>query len=212
MGDVGGDTAEPRRSDPGGDVALRYVSESGSALLRASTPTSTVGPTIHELARGYGLEIEIAALPEGVLSVQDSTGRSSLAMASGGSLRFDQTQRLFELIQRSRRGLAAEQGLRELHAIETMPPAVPAPWRFLGYCLIIVGLCLRQNPGMNELVVTSVLALPVAAVLISTPKLGRLTPFVPAVTAFLVGVPVVLLVQHHRLSEPAQVVVPVLAS
>lgn len=215
MADVCGDTAVPWRGDrsAGGDEArLRYVTESGSALLRASTPTYTVVPTMQELARGYELEIEIAALPEGVLSVQDNTGRSSLAVASGGALRFDQTQRLFELIQRSRRGLAAEQGLRELHAIETMAPAVRGPWRFVGYCVIIVGLCLRQNPGFNELGVAAILALPVAALLMCSPRLDRLTPFVPAVAAFLVGVPVSVLVQHHRLAEPAQVVVPVLAS
>lgn len=215
MADVCGDTAVPRhgdRSAGGEEASLRYVTESGSALLRASTPTYTLAPTIQDLARGYGLRVEIAAFPEGVLSVQDDTGRSSLAMASGGPLRFDQTQRLFNLIQRSRRGLPAEQGLRELHAIDAMPPTVDWPWRLIGCCLIIVGLCLRQNPGVNELVVTTILALPVATLMMRGPRFGRLTPFVPAVAAFLVGIPVAVLVQHHRLAEPAQVVIPVLAS
>jgi uncharacterized membrane protein YjjP (DUF1212 family) len=192
---------------------LRYITEAGCALLGASTPSSTVGPAMRELARGYGVEVEVEALPEGVLSVASGTGRSFLATARTGSLRFDQTERLFDLIQRSRGGgVSALQGVQELHAIEGMAPTVAAGWRFMGYWLIAVGLCLRRNPGVAELAVTAALGMPVAALLIGAPRLGGLKPFMPAVAAFVVGVPVSLLVEQHRLAEPSQVVVPLLAS
>jgi uncharacterized membrane protein YjjP (DUF1212 family) len=200
------------RSPAAGDVVLRYVTAAGSALLGASAPCSTVVPGLQGLAGGYGLHVKVDASPGAVLAVDEDTGRSSLATAGAGSLRFDQTQRLFDLISRSRQGSVwAQQGLQELRAIETMPPTIPAAWRFVGYCLIAVGLCLRQNPGVPELAATAAMSLPMACLLLSMPMLGTIGPFVPGIAAFLVGLPVSWLVEHRWLTEPAHVVVPLLA-
>jgi uncharacterized membrane protein YjjP (DUF1212 family) len=195
------------------DVVLRYISGAGSALICASAPSSTVGPGLENLARGYGLDVKVFALPETVLAVDERTGRSSLAGARTGSFRFDQTERLFGVITRSRTGgLSPEQGLDELREIELMPPTIPAMWRFVGYCLIAVGLCLLQNPRVTELAITAAFSLPIAALVMAMPKLGSFEPFAPGVVAFLVGLPVSLLVSVHWLVEPAHVVVPLLSS
>src|SRR5689334_21539079 len=92
---VEGGAAEPiGDGQPGEGVVLRYVTEAACALLGESTPSSTVGPVMRELARGYGVQAELEALPEGVLSVASDSGRSFMASARVGSLRFDQTERL----------------------------------------------------------------------------------------------------------------------
>ena len=69
--------------------------------------------------------------------------------------------------------ISAEAGLRELRRIVQIPPPVRTPWRFGGYCLMAVGLCLRQNPGLVEFIATLALSIPVAALLIAMPRLGR---------------------------------------
>lgn len=200
-----------QRPPPGG-VALTFVAELGSALLEAGAPSSTVGQGLHQLGSRYGGDFKITLLPEGVLSVDTSTGRSSLVSASRSSLRFDQTQQLFDLVQRSGEGgVSAEEGLERLRCIKDMPPLVSAPWRLFGYCLMAVGLCLRQNPGLHEFVVTVLLSLPVAVLLIGMPRLGGLNALTPAVLSFLVGVTASALVEHGRLAQPAQVVLPLLA-
>jgi uncharacterized membrane protein YjjP (DUF1212 family) len=209
------EAATPNRDRPPGessDVVLRYVSEAGSALIGASAPSSTVGPGLQQLARGYGAEVKVVALPEAVLAVDERTGRSSLARAHAGSLRFDQTQRLFDVITRSRQGsVSVEQGLDELRAIELMPPTIPAAGRFVGCSLIAVGICLLQNPRVTELATTAALSLPIAGLVMAMPSLRGLGSFMPAIAAFLVGLPVSLLVELGWIAEPAHVVVPLLA-
>ena len=203
----------PPQDESSADDVLRYISGAGSALICASAPSSTVGPGLEDLARGYGVEVKVVAQPETVLAVDERTGRSSLARAHTGSFRFDQTERLFDMITRSRTGsLSPEQGLNGLRDIELMPPTVPAVWRFVGYWLIAVGLCLLQNPRVAELAITAAFALPIAALVMAMPKLRGFDPFAPGVVAFLVGLPVSLLVQVGWLAEPAHVVVPLLSS
>ena len=62
-------------------------------------------------------------LPNGVLAVNSSSGRSSLVTASRETLRFDQTERLFAVLRAGAAGrLSAEAGLRELRRIVQIPP------------------------------------------------------------------------------------------
>jgi uncharacterized membrane protein YjjP (DUF1212 family)/uncharacterized membrane protein YjjB (DUF3815 family) len=213
IADVDEEAVSPQHGQVSADAVLRYISAAGSALICASAPSSTVGPGLRELAHGYGVEVNVVALPETVLAVDERTGRSSLARARTGSFRFDQTERLFDLIMRSRTGtLSPEQGRDDLRSIELMPPTIPAVWRFVGYCLIAVGLCLLQTPRLTELAVTAAFSLPIAALVMATPKLPGFAPFAPGVVAFLVGLPVSLLVSVHFLVEPSNVVVPLLSS
>lgn len=200
-----------QRGAPGGG-ALGFIAELGCALLEAGAPSSTVSPGLHLLARRFGVDCEITVVPEGVLTVDTVTGRSSLVLVGRRSLRFDQTDRLFDLVRRSREGrVSAEEGVAELRRIKQAAPLFSAPWRLAGYCLMAIGLCLRQNPGLAEFVVTAVLALPVAVLVIGAPRLGGVNTLTPAVLSFLVGVAVSALVEHGRLAQPAQVIVPLLA-
>lgn len=167
---------------------------------------------MQQLAHRFDLDCEITVLPNGVLAVNSGTGRSSLVTASRETLRFDQTERLFAVLRGSGTGrISAEAGLRELRRIVQIPPPVRAPWRFGGYCLMAVGLCLRQNPGMGEFIAALALSIPVAALLIAMPRLGGLKALIPAVMAFAVGAAVAVLVEHDQLVQPAQVVLPLLA-
>jgi uncharacterized membrane protein YjjP (DUF1212 family) len=212
MSHMGSDPGPAEQHSAPGNTALSFIAELGCALLDAGAPSSTVGPGMHQLARRFGVDCEITVLPEGVLSVDTGTGRSSLVLASGKSLRFDQTDRLFDLVQRSGAGgVSAEEGLGELRRIKRMFPLFSAPWRLFGYCLMAMGLCLRQNPGPNEFVVVVLLSVPVAVLVLGMPRLGGLNALTPVVLAFLVGVSVSALVEHGRLAQPAQVVVPLLA-
>src|SRR5262249_17738912 len=60
--------------------------------------------------------------------------------------------------------------------------------------------------------ITAAFALPIAALVMAMPKLRGFEPFAPGVVAFLVGLPVSLLVQLGWLTEPSHVVVPLLSS
>ena len=143
---------------------------------------------MQQLAHRFDLDCEITVLPNGVLAVNSGTGRSSLVTASRETLRFDQTERLFAVLRAGGTGrISAEAGLRELRRIVQIPPPVRAPWRFGGYCLMAVGLCLRQNPGLGEFIAALALSIPVAALLIAMPRLGGLKALIPAVMAFAVG-------------------------
>src|SRR3984893_2433791 len=212
MCDVGGDRGPVEQHPAPGSTALSFIAALGCALLDAGAPSSTVGPGMHQLARRFGVDCEITMLPEGVLTVDAGTGRSSLVSASGKPLRFDQTDQLFDVVQRSLAGaVSAEEGLGELRRVKRMSPFISAPWRLFGYCLMAMGLCLRQNQGLAEFVVVVVLSMPVAVLVLGMPRLGGLNALTPAVLAFVVGVLVSALVEHGRLAQPAQVVVPLLA-
>ena len=194
------------------DAAVDFITRLGCALIDAGAPTSTVGPGMQRLARRFELDCEITVLPNGVLAVNTGTGCSSLVTASRETLRFDQTEQLFAVLRAGAAGrLSAEAGLRELRRIVQIPPPVRAPWRFGGYCLMAVGLCLRQNPGVVEFIAALALSVPVAALLIGMPRLSGLKALMPAVIAFAVGSVAAVLVEHGQLVQPAQVVLPLLA-
>ena len=158
---------------------------------------------MQQLAHRFDLDCEITVLPNGVLAVNSGTGRSSLVTASRETLRFDQTERLFAVLRAGGTGrISAEAGLRELRRIVQRPPPVRAPWRFGGYCLMAVGLCLRQNPGLGEFIAALALSIPVAALLIAMPRLGGLKALIPAVMAFAVGASVAVLSSTTSWSNP----------
>ena len=191
---------------------LSLIAELGCALLDAGAPSSTVGPGMHQLARRFGVDCEITVLPEGVLSVDTGTGRSSLVLASGKSLRFDQTDQLFDLVQRSLEGaVSAEEGLAR-----ASPHQADVSVHLRAVAVV------RLLPDGDR-----VCACARIRVLTSSswwlfcrcpwrcwcgmPRLGGLNALTPAVLAFVVGVLVSALVEHGRLAQPAQVVVPLLA-
>lgn len=196
------------------DAAARaFLTGLGGALVATAMPTTTVEETLDALADRYGVDVTEAILPTGVLTVAADGGGSSLTRTSPGSFRFDQTQALYALVEDCRGGqVGPEEGLRRLAGIEGSAPSFAGGWRYLGFIVLIIGLCLRQNPGGRELLVTAVTGLVVAALLVLMPRAGRLKGLVPGLAALVTGIPVAILVSRGELADPWQVVIPLMAA
>ncbi|QKT07444.1 threonine/serine exporter family protein [Gordonia sp. X0973] len=189
----------------------RFVTRLGASLMATIAPSPTVDQTLAEVGEKYGVRGQSAVLPRGAITIDRAAG-SVVFEKKPREYRLDQTEAVLDLVGRAGAGeVTAGQGLARLDEIDAMRPSVGAAGRFLGIVLIIVGLCLNQNPGLHELIVAAALSVVTAAVSTSLSHWGSLSLFSSTFVAFVATLPVAVLTSAGYLHVPAQVIVPLLA-
>nr|WP_249361868.1 threonine/serine exporter family protein [Gordonia araii] len=193
------------------DDSQRYVTRLGASLIATIAPSPSVDEALSEVSARYGLDTASAVLPRGAITVNRADGATIFERAPSG-YRLDQTAAVLDLVGASKAGaVTPEEGIRRLDAIDSMPPAVGPVGRFAGIVLIVVGLCLNQDPGLHELIVAGVLSVITATVAVSLSRWGALSLFSATLVAFLTALPVAVLSEIGFLDAPAQVMVPLMS-
>jgi uncharacterized membrane protein YjjP (DUF1212 family) len=191
-------------------LATQFATKAGAALLGAMAPVNAVEGFLEAAAGRHGVVATFSVLPDQILAVRPDGG--TVLEHVPGAFRYDQTDRLFALIDDASDGrVGPREGLSRLGDIVALRPAFGPAMRFVGYLLLAVGLCLRLQPAWRDVAATAALAVVVAGLALAAPALRRLAFLVPIMVAFAVGAAAFELALHGWVADPTQVIVPLLA-
>ncbi|MFK5634490.1 MULTISPECIES: threonine/serine exporter ThrE family protein [unclassified Ornithinimicrobium] len=171
---------------------LNYLLELGEALIDAGEPMNSVREILRTVARVNGLDyIGVVVLPTALfLSLPQGQGVQTEVVSAGRqSLRLDQIERLYRVVDLSRRQkMSPVPGIAALHAIRVSPSPFPSWVRILGHGLFVVGLVLILRGGWTEMGVAAVLGVVIGALHVTGSRVNQdYRAFLPLVSAFLVS-------------------------
>jgi len=186
------------------EVLLRM----GSALLAGGAPVPDVERQVTLLARRLGAPgVRVAATPTGLfagLSAEDGVGFEPVT----GTLRFEQVTRVQDVYERLLRGATAiPSAVRELDAIEAMPPSRPVWQSDLAMIAIGTGICAILQPTWRDLVTAAGSSLLVALLVMLSRRMAIVRTLLPLLASFAVGVLVLLVAQHWPLQGTVRTMV-----
>jgi uncharacterized membrane protein YjjP (DUF1212 family) len=219
----------PVMGDPELLECLRGI---GKALIAAGSSVGTVEDTLSEIARSYGSECEIVALPN---TLMIKLGRPSALESSvtseqpeqGGPraplldftvqrltyLKLDQMSELMPLIDRvQHRTLAPGAAAKQIDQILAQPHRFGWPLVILGYFLSCVGLTLLYQPLLRSVLVTGAMGVVVGAMVLWFRQRPRFELLVPVIAAFVVSIVIFSLAKSDMIYGAATLIVPPLVT
>ena len=185
-----GSAAEPATTDL---ATLDLLILLGAALLDAGDAVNHVEEALIEVAQVNGAtDVGVIVLPTAlIVSVTGGgTVQTEVTRAGTARLRLDQTDAVFRLAHRARRGaVTPEQGREQLAQIRSAPPLYSQRTRLLGYVGFTIGLALLLRGGWIELLVAGLLGLVIGNLQLYGLRLDRAYhAFLPVVGAFIAAV------------------------
>ena len=136
-------------------VLIDFVSRLGMAMSAAGQSVSSIQGSLAKIAHAYGMDAQIAVLPDIILVKLGERELSRVGLASHvvKPLRLDQTAAVFALAHLAERAeISPADGLRRLDEIERGASRFGAAARILGYALIAVGIGLILEGSFSQLV------------------------------------------------------------
>jgi uncharacterized membrane protein YjjP (DUF1212 family) len=178
--------------EPDGDPRelRRFLIGLGGAMTAAGDSVDDVEERLGRVAVAYGVpQATITVLPTYlVLGLGPGDTSSVEKTISHGTLRFDQTAAVFELIDRAeRRAVEPETGLRELEAIRESGPRFGGVERLAGFVTRTVGVCLVLRPTVTDVTVAACLGVVVGLLSNLFERSATLQTVLPFVAAVVVS-------------------------
>ena len=194
-------------------VTSRFLVALGEAMIDAGDPVTHVQASLTRVAEVNGAsasEVVVMATALFVSVPGSESVHTAVATAGGRSLRLDQVEALYDLVEDAEAGrIRPAEGLARVDCIRSLAPPFGAVARVLGYVVLTMGLALILRATWYDLVLSGVLG---GAVGILQLAVGRYAPayrvFLPVVASFAVALTVFLLA---RGSADIGVFTPVIA-
>ncbi|GIG38263.1 threonine/serine ThrE exporter family protein [Cellulomonas phragmiteti] len=195
------------------DATVRFLVRLGEAMIDTGSPIVQVNSTLQRVAAVNGLpEAAVVTFPTAlIVSVpQHDTVQTAVTTAGSRALRLDQVADVLDLAHAASRGdVRPRDGLQALTAIVLSDPVSSTARRAAGYVAVAAGLSLVLGGGWLDVLVAAVLGGLVAAVTTATRRVPAVYQgLLVALCAFLVAVPVLLLV---RTGWPVGLLAPLVA-
>lgn len=195
------------------DVTVRFLVRLGEAMIDAGSPIVQVNSTLQRVAVVNGLpDAAVVTFPTAlIVSVpQHETVQTAVSTAGSRVLRLDQVADVLDLAHAASRGeVRPREGLRTLADVVRSDPASTPLRRATGYVAVAAGLSLVLGGGWLDVLVAAVLGGAVAVLTTATRRVPAVYQgLLVAVCAFVVAVPVLLLV---RTGWPVGLLAPLVA-
>ncbi|MGV0838274.1 threonine/serine ThrE exporter family protein [Mycolicibacterium thermoresistibile] len=189
--------------NPDPDLLIRFLARLGAAMGAANYPVPLIRQMLQRASTAYGVPVEFIALPNSV-QVTAPTGSGSAATAAhlDFDLRFDQMFPLARLVHAARRGtVGAADGDAQLDRILSTPAPYRAWVTVAGYGVWSAGLGLVLEPSPLNIFGATVLGLLVGILSVIGQRFGLLGALVPVVSAFVVAVASIAVVEYLELDH-----------
>jgi uncharacterized membrane protein YjjP (DUF1212 family) len=183
--------------------------------VAAGAPVDLVEEILTDVSKRYNVTFEYSILPTGltVLGHEGTAITASIASASPATLRFDQTADLFHLVDDVRAGqVDPAQGIERLAAIAASQRQAGFLLTAFSHAVLTVGLALLFNPSWRSVGITALLGLLVGVMKLAAAPHRTLSKVLPAATACIVTLIVLIMRQHGIGVDEAQAVVPPLVT
>jgi len=182
------------------EATVRFLVRLGEAMIDAGSPIVQVNATLQRVADVNGMpDAEIVTLPTAlIVSVpQHETVQTAVSTAGTRALRLDQVADVLDLASAASRGeVLPHDGLRDLTTIVRSDPVSTPGRRAAGYVTVAAGLSLVLGGGWLDVLLAAVLGGLVALIMFATRRMPNVYQgLLVAVCAFVVAVPVLLLVR-----------------
>jgi len=182
------------------DATVLLLVRLGEAMIDAGSPIVQVNSTLQRVATVNGLpDAAVVTFPTAlIVSVpQHDTVQTAVSTAGSRALRLDQVSDVLDLANAASRGdVRPRAALEQLQTIVASDPATSTVRRAAGYVAVAAGLSMVLGGGWLDILVAAVLG---GVVALLTAVTRRVPPvyqgLVVAVCAFVVAVPVLLLVR-----------------
>jgi uncharacterized membrane protein YjjP (DUF1212 family) len=187
----------------------------GSALVAAGAPVDLVEEILTDVSRRYNVIVGYSILPTGliVLGHEGTAITASIASTNPATLRFDQTADLFHLVDDVRAGqVDPAQGIERLAAIAASQRQAGFLLTVFSHAVLTVGLALLLNPSWRSVGVTALLGLLVGFMKLAADPHRTLVKVLPAATACLVTLLVLLMRRFGVGVDELQAMVPPLVT
>ena len=185
--------------DATADEATDFIVRLGSALVATGAPVDLVEDILKDVSHRYNMSVGYSILPTGliILGHEGTSIRASIASSDPATLRFDQTTDLFHLVDEVRSGhVDPARGIERLTAIAAEKRRAGFWLTVLGHAVLTVGLALLLNPSWRSVGLAALLGLLVGVMKLVVAPNRTLGTLLPAVTAALVTLLVLLLRRH----------------
>jgi uncharacterized membrane protein YjjP (DUF1212 family) len=168
--------------------AGQFVAALGAAMSAANYPVSLVRNTMDATSKAYGLDHQFLTLPNYV-QVGSSSGRGLYIVNPDFELRYDQSFRLAELVERAATGaVRPDDGMAEIARIRKLDNRFPLWITVVGYAVQSLGLALILQPTPWSLVGATTLGLLVGALSTVGRRVEVVGDMLPTLCSFLVAV------------------------
>ena len=190
---------------------IEFVSQLGMAMSAAGESVSSIQSSLAKIARAYGIDAQIAVLPNVLLVKVGDRELSEVGLASNvvKPLRLDQTAAVFALAQLAERAeISPADGLRRLDEIERDASRFGAAARILGYALVAVGIGLILEGSLSQLVTCILLGVLIGELKELSGGNRTAAALVPVVASLAVGMIVFSIVKADLVSGPLMLLIP----
>lgn len=168
--------------------AGQFVAALGAAMSAANYPVSLVRNTMDATSKAYGLDHQFLTLPNYV-QVGSSSGQGLYIVNPDFELRYDQSFRLAELVERAATGaVRPDDGMAEIARIRKLDNRFPLWITVVGYAVQSLGLALILQPTPWSLVGATTLGLLVGALSTVGRRVEVVGDMLPTLCSFLVAV------------------------
>jgi uncharacterized membrane protein YjjP (DUF1212 family) len=201
--------------DAPANEATDFIVRLGSALVGTGAPVDLVEDILKDVSKRYGVTVGYSILPTGliVLGHEGAAITASIASSDPATLRFDQTADLFRLVDDVKVGqVDPAQGIERLAAIAAEKRQAGFLLTMLSHAVLTVGLAFLLNPSWRSAGVTALLGLLVGAMKLAAAPHRTLIKVLPAATACLVALLVLLMRQHGAGVDEPQAIIPPLVT
>jgi len=181
-----------------------FVVRLGAAMNAAGETVYTVQERLTRVAYAYQARaVRISAFPTFLMVTMGSGEPATLELTSvAATPRLDQVARLDRLVRTAEDGaIQPADGLRELDAIEGMPPRFGRLLSIAGYSVLTLGLCLILQPAPTDIAAAAVLGALVGLLRLLAGDAQPVQALMPLVAAFSVAALSALAVRHD-LTDP----------
>ncbi|MFF2118675.1 threonine/serine exporter family protein [Kitasatospora sp. NPDC058184] len=201
-----------RDTDAPPDPLCRLLLDLGEALLGGGLPVHEVEDELRGLGRALGApEVQVAALTNGLFVALDPDGATRF-QPLGGTLRFEQTADVLDLVHRLRAGeLDGPRARAELDRIRRAPARWPAWVADFGALPVGVGVCIFLQPVAANVLAAGLGSLIVVGLTVLARRRPHLRPLLPVTAGFLVALLVLALARASLLDGPLRTIVATLA-
>ncbi|MBO0900921.1 threonine/serine exporter family protein [Cellulomonas sp. zg-ZUI222] len=182
------------------DVTVQLLVRLGEAMIDAGSPIVQVNSTLQRVAAVNGLpDAAVVTFPTAlIVSVpQHDTVQTAVSTAGSRALRLDQVSDVLDLANSAQRGdVRPREALEQLQRIVASDPATSTARRAAGYVAVAAGLSMVLGGGWLDTLVAAALGGVVAVLTAATRRVPPVYQgLIVAVCAFVVAVPVLLLVR-----------------
>jgi len=198
-----------------GALLLDCLRKIGRGLIATGSSAGTVENTLTSIAAAYGMNLEIAALPNIILIKLGQSPQTivDFTVQRLTSLKLDQVSELMQLIDRvQRKFISPEEAVRQLDDIQARPHRFSPTAIIFGFLLSSIGLTLLHQPNPQALAATASAGVIVGALVLLFERRSHFQLLLPVIAAAIVSTMMFVLAERGLILGATTLIVPPLAT